>query len=65
MSTDDNTTAFEQWEVVELAASASEGAPPTEDPEAELARLREAARAEGYSEGLAAGRVEGNRPAGA
>ena len=34
MSTDDNTTAFEQWEVVELAASASEGAPPAEDPEA-------------------------------
>jgi flagellar assembly protein FliH len=61
MSTDDNTTAFEQWEVVELAASAGEGTPPTEDPEAELARLREAARAEGYSEGLAAGRVEGEQ----
>jgi flagellar assembly protein FliH len=64
MSTDDNTTAFEQWEVVELAASASEGAPPAEDPEAELARLREAARAEGYSEGLAAGRVEGEQACG-
>jgi len=64
MSTDDNTTAFEQWEVVELAASASEGTPPTEDPEAELARLREAARAEGYSEGLAAGRVEGEQACG-
>ena len=64
MSTDDNTTAFEQWEVVELAASASEGTPPAEDPEAELARLREAARAEGYSEGLAAGRVEGEQACG-
>jgi flagellar assembly protein FliH len=64
MSTDDNTTAFEQWEVVELAASASEDAPPAEDPEAELARLREAARAEGYSEGLAAGRVEGEQACG-
>ena len=64
MSTDDNTTAFEQWEVVELAASASEGAPPAEDPAAELARLREAARAEGYSEGLAAGRVEGEQACG-
>ena len=64
MSTDDNTTAFEQWEVVELAASASEGAPPAEDPEAELARLREAARAEGYAEGLAAGRVEGEQACG-
>ena len=64
MSTDDNTTAFEQWEVVELAASASEGTPPTEDPEAELARLREAARAEGYADGLAAGRVEGEQACG-
>jgi flagellar assembly protein FliH len=64
MSTDDNTTAFEQWEVVELAASASEVTPPTEDPEAELARLREAARAEGYAEGLVAGRVEGEQACG-
>lgn len=69
MSTDDDTTfnqatAFEQWEVVELAASASEPTPPAEDAEAELARLREAARAEGYAEGLAAGRVEGEQACG-
>jgi flagellar assembly protein FliH len=65
MSTDDDTppntpTAFEQWEVVELAAS-SEQTPPVVDAEAELARLRDAARAEGYAEGLAAGRVEGEQ----
>lgn len=58
MSTRDDTTAFEQWEVVELAASA--GKEP-EDTGAELARLREAARAEGYAEGLAAARDEGER----
>ncbi|MHB0982890.1 MAG: FliH/SctL family protein [Thiobacillus sp.] len=61
MSTDDDTTAFEQWEVVELAASASCAATPAEDAETELARLREAARAEGYAEGVAAGRVEGEQ----
>jgi len=59
MSTDDTMpdtpTAFEQWEVVELAASAEP------DPQAELAALREAGRAEGYAEGLAAGRVEGEQ----
>lgn len=54
-----NTTAFEQWEVVELAASAG-----AEDAGAELARLREATRAEGYAEGLAAGRVEGEQACG-
>lgn len=64
MSTpDDNplnqATAFEQWEVVELAASAGGDASSAVDAEAELARLREAARAEGYAEGLATGRVEG------
>ena len=64
MSTDDDTTAFEHWEVVELAASAGEPLPPVEDAEAELARLREAARAEGYAEGLAAGRVEGEQACG-
>ena len=64
MSTDDNTTAFEQWEVVELAASASRVATPAEDAETELARLREAARAEGYAEGVAAGRVEGEKACG-
>ncbi|MHB1186512.1 flagellar assembly protein FliH [Thiobacillus sp.] len=69
MSSDDdttlnNTTAFEQWEVVELAASAGEAALPAEDTEAELARLHEAARAEGYAEGLAAGRTEGEQACG-
>lgn len=74
MSTDDDTplkqvtpiqaTAFEQWEVVELAASAGEAATPAMEAEAELARLRDAARAEGYAEGLAAGRVEGEQACG-
>ncbi len=64
MSTDNDTTAFEQWEVVELAASAGEEGAPAVDVEAELARLREAARAEGYAEGLAAGRVEGEQACG-
>ena len=59
-----NTTAFEQWEVVELAVAASEQAPPALDAEAELARLREAARAEGYAKGLAAGRVDGEQAGG-
>jgi len=52
------TTAFEQWEVVELAASASGTALPAVDIEAELSTLREAARAEGYAAGLAAGLAE-------
>lgn len=52
-TTPKDTTAFEQWEVVELVA------PPAEDVEAELDRLREAARAEGHAEGLVAGRAEG------
>jgi len=68
MNTDDTTpngpTAFEQWEVVELAASASRDAPAEPDPQAELAALREAARAEGYTEGMAAGRVEGEQACG-
>ena len=69
MSTNDDTTltnptAFEQWEVVELAASASRDAPAEPDPQAELAALREAARAEGYAEGMAAGRVEGEQACG-
>ena len=74
MSTDDDATlkhptrntptAFEQWEVVELAASAGEASPPQVDPEAELAALREAARAEGYAECMAAGRVEGEQACG-
>jgi flagellar assembly protein FliH len=65
MSMQDDTTAFEHWEVVELAASASgQGAPSPGDIEAELAALREAARAEGYAEGLTAGRVEGEQACG-
>jgi len=64
MSTDDDTTAFEHWEVVELAATAGEQTPPAVDAEAELARLRETARAEGYAEGLTAGRVEGEQACG-
>jgi len=58
MNTHEDNTAFEQWEVVELAAPAGEAPPPAADAEAELAGLREAARAEGYAEGLAAGRLE-------
>ncbi|MDP3584302.1 MAG: flagellar assembly protein FliH [Thiobacillus sp.] len=58
-----DTTAFEQWEVVELAASA-EAPSPAADLEAELARLRQAARDAGYAEGLAAGRQEGEQACG-
>lgn len=58
MSTDDDTSAFEHWEVVELAASTDGAATPAKDAEAELARQREAARAEGYAEGEAAARQE-------
>jgi flagellar assembly protein FliH len=74
MSTDEDTppkhvppsqaTAFEQWEVVELAAFAGEAVTPAMEAEAEFARLRDAARAEGYAEGLAAGRVEGEQACG-
>jgi flagellar assembly protein FliH len=63
-NTSDQATAFEQWEVVELAATAGEAATPEERAEAELARLREAARAGGYAEGLAAGRLEGEQACG-
>jgi flagellar assembly protein FliH len=63
MSTHDETagnvtTAFEQWEVVELASSSDAPAEPAVDVETECARLRDAARAEGYAEGLATGRAE-------
>ncbi len=58
MSRDDETTAFERWEVVELAPPA---APPEPDPQVELARLREQVRAEAYAEGLVAGRAEGEQ----
>jgi len=66
MSTQDdtalnNTTAFEHWEVVELAASHADQTRSAADAEAELARLRETAREAGYAEGLAAGRVEGEQ----
>jgi len=64
MNTHEDNTAFEQWEVVELAAPAGEAPPPAADAEAELAGLREAARAEGYAEGLAAGRLEGEQACG-
>jgi flagellar assembly protein FliH len=61
MSTQDDTTAFERWEVVELASSAPPPAPAEPDAAAQLAALREAARAEGYAEGMAAGRAEGEQ----
>jgi flagellar assembly protein FliH len=57
-SASDQATAFEQWEVVELAASASEADTAAAEQAAELARLREEARAAGYADGLAAGRAE-------
>ncbi len=50
---DGDTSAFDQWETPAPAA-----APPPEDTAAECARLRDSARAEGYAEGLAAGRAE-------
>lgn len=62
MSTPDDPTAFEQWEVVELASSSEPSA--EEAAAAERARLREAARAEGYAEGLAAGRQEAEQACG-
>ena len=67
MSTHDDpvqkeATAFEQWEVVELAVSTSEGVP--DSSEAELARLREAAYVEGYAEGMAAGRAKAEQACG-
>lgn len=69
MSTQDDpslkeTTAFEQWEVVELAASASEVTSAVDTSAAELARLRELARAEGYAEGLAAGQAKAEQASG-
>ncbi len=58
MSTrNDDTTAFDQWEAPVPATPASV-APAPEDTAAECARLRETARAEGYADGLAAGRAE-------
>lgn len=54
MSGDDRTTAFERWEVVELAAT--QPAPPT--IEQELEALRREAHAQGYAAGVEAGRRE-------
>ena len=62
MSTSDDRSAFEQWEVVELAAAAEASAAAVRT--AELERMREAARAEGYAEGLAAGRQEAEQACG-
>ncbi len=58
MSTrDDAPSAFDQWESPATVIPATAPA-PVEDTAAECARLREAARAEGVAEGLAAGRAE-------
>ena len=58
MSTrDDAPSAFDQWESP-LAAVPDAAPAATEDVETECARLRETARAEGYAEGVAAGRAE-------
>ncbi len=58
MSTrDDAPSAFDQWESPATVMPATAPA-PVEDTAAECARLREAARAEGVAEGLAAGRAE-------
>lgn len=62
MSTPDEPSAFEQWEVVELATSSEPT--PEEAAAAERALLREQARAEGYAEGLAAGRQEAEQACG-
>ena len=58
MSTrDDAPSAFDQWETPVASVPASVPA-AVEDTAAECARLREVARAEGYAEGVAAGRAE-------
>ena len=48
-------TAFERWEVVELASDSSD---PVADAQAALLAAREQAIREGYAEGLQAGRAE-------
>ena len=53
---DEQTTAFERWEVVELASDSSESS--AADEQAALLEAREQAVAEGYAEGLRAGRAE-------
>ncbi len=54
MRTENDASAFDHWETPAPAPAA----PAPEDNAAECARLREIARAEGYAEGLAAGRAE-------
>jgi len=58
MSGDDRTTAFERWEVVELAASQPEPESPPATLEDDLDALRSQAHAEGYAAGVEAGRLE-------
>ena len=53
---DEQTTAFERWEVVELASDSNESS--AADEQAALLAAREQAIAEGYAEGLRAGRAE-------
>ena len=58
MSGDDRTTAFERWEVVELAASQPEPGSSPATLEDDLDALRTRAHAEGYAAGVEAGRQE-------
>ncbi|MHB8915481.1 MAG: FliH/SctL family protein, partial [Thiobacillus sp.] len=51
-------TAFERWEVVELASDTSD---PVADAQEALLAAREQAIREGYAEGLQAGRAEAKR----
>lgn len=53
---DEQTTAFERWEVVELASDSGES--EAESAHAALLAAREQVIAEGYAEGLQAGRAE-------
>lgn len=53
---DEQATAFERWEVVELASDAGESSAAME--QAALLTAREQAVAEGYAEGLRAGHAE-------
>lgn len=58
MSGDDRTTAFERWEVVELAASQPEPESPPATLEDDLDALRSQAHDKGYAAGVEAGRLE-------
>jgi len=53
---DEQPTAFERWEVVELASDSSEVS--AQNAQAALLAAREQAVAEGYAEGLQAGRAK-------